>query len=281
LDYIRRALAVTQEARFKYERFGTAYILSVVHRIWLAQSSAQLGLFPEAKRLADDAISIAQEACHASSLAFSNMCLGFVHLLQGNVESAIVALEKSLNICDANNIQVFMPHIGSNLAYAYALAGRFGDAIPLMEKIDDQSKLSRRKAAWGLRLAWLGHASLLGRRIAKAREQGTRAVTLASDARERGNEAWARKLLGDIGQQDSSNHAEAFDQYTVSMALATELAMRPLQAHIHFGLGRLHCRENQLEKARTELSLALTSYRSIEMPFWIDAAKQELSTLVN
>jgi len=278
LEYLKRALSVTQQARFKYERFGTAYILAVICRIWLAQSSAQLGHFPEAKKLADEAITIAQEAYHPSSLAFSNISLGFVHLVQGNLEAAITALEKSLNICDANNIQVFMPHIGSNLAYAYALTGRVCDAIPWVENIDDQSKLSRRKAAWGLRLAWLGYASLLGQRIDKAREQAERAIALAVDSGERGYEAWAHKLLGDINQQQAAN-PEAFNQYNQSLALTTELAMRPLEAHIHFSLGQLHRREKQVEQARAEISLAMTSYRSMDMPFWEATAAREIRTL--
>jgi uncharacterized protein HemY len=57
------------------------------------------------------------------------------------------------------------------------------------------------------------------------------------------------------------------------------LAMRPLQAHIHLSLGRLHRRENQIEKARTELSLALTSYRSMEMQFWLSKAEAALGEL--
>ena len=275
------ALSVTQEERFKYERFGTAFVLSVICRIWLAQCSAQLGHFKEGKTVAEEAMTIAKEADHASSLAFAHISLGFIHLVQGNVDSAIGTLETCQKICGANNIQVLMPHIGSNLGYAYALAGRVDDAIPLMEKADEQSKLSGRKAAWALRLTWLGHASLLGRQIGKAREQAQRAVALASDAGERGYEAWARKLLGDVIQEESSNPREALNHYAASMALATELAMRPLQAHIHLSLGRLHRRENQIEKARTELSLALTSYRSMEMPIGIGAAEQELSTLVH
>jgi uncharacterized protein HemY len=55
--------------------------------------------------------------------------------------------------------------------------------------------------------------------------------------------------------------------------------MRPLQAHIHLSLGRLHRRENQIEKARTELSLALTSYRSMEMQFWLSNAEAALAEL--
>jgi len=280
-EHLRRALFTTEQDRFKYERFGTAHILSVICRIWLAQTSAQLGCFPEAKELAEEASRIAQQAYHASSLAFSNITLGFVDLLQGNVEPAITALEKSLTICDANNIQVFIPHIGSNLAYAYALVGRVGDAIPLIERIDDQSKLSRRKAAWALRLAWLGHASLLGQRIDKAREQAERAVALSVDSGERGYEAWAHKLLGDIAQQGASRLEDAFNHYNQSMALTTQLSMRPLQAHIHFGLGRLHRRENQIEQARAELSLALKFYGSMEMAFWEAAADREIKTLVD
>jgi tetratricopeptide (TPR) repeat protein len=277
---LRRAFSVIEEERFKYERFGTAFVLSVICRIWLAQCSAQLGRFDEGKTLAEEAMTIAKEADHASSLAFAHISLGFIHLVQGNFDLAISALEKCQKICGANNIQVLIPHIGSNLAYAYALAGRVDDAIPLMEKADEQSKLSGRKAAWSLRLTWLGHASLLGRQIGKAREQGQRAVGLASDAGERGYEAWARKLLGDITQEESSDPSEALNHYAASTALATELAMRPLQAHIHLSLGRLHRRQNEIDKARTELRLALTCFRSMDMPIWIGAAEQELSTLL-
>ena len=47
----------------------------------------------------------------------------------------------------------------------------------------------------------------------KAREQAQRAVALASDAGERGYEAWARKLLGDVIQEESSNPSEALSHY--------------------------------------------------------------------
>ena len=174
-----------------------------------------------------------------------------------------------------------MPHIGSNLGYAYALAGRLDDALPLMEKADKQSELIGRKSAWALRLAWLGYASLLGGRLSAAREQAERAVALAMDTGERGHEAWARKLLGDVIQEKSSGPIEALTHYAESMALATELAMGPLQAQIHLSLGRLHRREDQIEKASDELSMALTSYRAMGMSFWIDAAERELSTLVH
>jgi len=278
IAFLRQALLVADEDRFKHERFGTAFVLSVTCRIWLAQCYAELGRFKDAKTVAEDAITIAKEADHTSSLAYAQINLGFVHLVQGSVDYAIGILETSHNLCRANNIQVLMPHIGSNLGCAYALAGRLDDAIPLMEKADEQSKLIGRKAAWALRLTWLGHASLWARQVGAAREQAQRAVALARDAGERGNEAWARKLSGDVIQEESLNPRETLNHYAASMELAKELAMRPLQAHIHLSLGRLHQRQKQMEQARTELSLALTSYRSMEMPLWIIAAEHELNT---
>jgi tetratricopeptide (TPR) repeat protein len=248
-------------------------------RIWLAQCAAQLGRFKEGENVAENAITLAKEANHTSSLAYAHISLGFVHLVQGHVDAAIRALETSQKICGANNIQVLMPHMGSNLGYAYALAGRLDDAITLMEKADQQSEVIGRKSGWALRLSWLGHARLLGRQFDAARKQAERAVALARDSGERGNEAWARRLLGDVIQEESSNPNEALNHYAASMALATELAMDPLQAHIHLSLGRLHRRERQLEQARTHLALALASYRNMEMTFWKDTAEQEISEL--
>jgi class 3 adenylate cyclase/tetratricopeptide (TPR) repeat protein len=276
-----RALSVVKDQRFKHERFGTAAVIAVICRSWLTQSFAQLGKFKDGTPIAETGIRIAEESEHPYSLAYACCSLGFLFLVKGDFELAITALERSQTICESNEIRVLTTQVGSNLGYAYALAGRVGDAIPLMEKADEQSKVIGRKAGWALRLTWLGHASLLERRIGAAREQGQRALALATDGGERGYQAWAHKLLGDVIQEESSNPSEALSHYARSMALATELAMRPLQAHLHLSLGRLHRRANQIEQARTELSLAVTSYRSIEMPNWMDAAEQELSTLVH
>jgi tetratricopeptide (TPR) repeat protein len=281
ITVLDRALSAVKDQRFKHERFGTASVISVICRCWLTQCFAQLGAFKDGIPIAETGIRIAEESEHAYSLAYAYCSLGFLFLVKGDLELAITALERSQKICESSEIRVLTTQVGSHLGYAYALAGRVCDAIPLMEKADEQAKAIGRKAGWALRLTWLGHASLLERRIDAAREQGQRALALASESGERGYQAWAHKLLGDAIQQESSNPSEALSHYASSMALATELAMRPLQAHIHLSLGRLHRRENQIEQARTELSLALTSYRCMEMPIWIGAAEQELSTLVH
>ena len=53
--------------------------------------------------------------------------------------------------------------------------------------------------------------------------------------------------------------------------------MQPLQAHIHFGLGRLHHRIGRHTQARTELGVAAERYRALEMPFWLIRAESTLA----
>src|SRR5262245_65610575 len=86
IDFLRRALSVTQEERFKYERFGTANVLSVICRIWLGQCSGQLRHFKDGKTLAEEAMTIAKEADHAYSLACAPIRLGFMHMLRGTID---------------------------------------------------------------------------------------------------------------------------------------------------------------------------------------------------
>jgi tetratricopeptide (TPR) repeat protein len=281
ITMLDRALSAVKHEGLKHERFGTASVISVICRSWLAQCFAQLGEFKEGIPTAEAGIRIAEESEHAYSLAYAYCSLGFLFLVKGDLELAIRALERSQKICNAREIRVLTTQVGSHLGYAYALAGRCGEAIPLMVRADEQSEMIGRKAGWALRLTWLGHASLIDARISAAREYGERALALASEDRERGYQAWAHKLLGDVVQEQSSNPGEALDHYAASMALAAELAMRPLQAHIHLSLGRLHRRQSHIDQARPELSLALAAYRTMEMPSWLAAAEQEFSALAD
>jgi len=59
-------------------------------------------------------------------------------------------------------------------------------------------------------------------------------------------------------------------------ALATELGMRPLVAHCHFGFGNLHARTGRREEAREHLATATTLYREMDMRFWLEKAETVL-----
>ena len=89
----------------------------------------------------------------------------------------------------------------------------------------------------------LGEAYLLADQLEDARACADRALTLARERGERGYEAWALRLLGEIASHhDRPDVATAEAHYGAAMALASELEMRPLVAHCHLGLGRLYRR---------------------------------------
>ena len=87
----------------------------------------------------------------------------------------------------------------------------------------------------------LGEAYLLADQVEDARACADRAVMLARERGERGHEAWALRLLGEIASHDDRpDVATAEAHYGAAMALASELGMRPLLAHCHLGLGALY-----------------------------------------
>jgi hypothetical protein len=51
--------------------------------------------------------------------------------------------------------------------------------------------------------------------------------------------------------------------------------MRPVAAHCHFGLGRLHRCMNRRAAADEHLATATAMYREMDMQFWLEQAEAE------
>ena len=119
---------------------------------------------------------------------------------------------------------------------------------------------------------------MLAGRLEEAHTLAERALALARAHQERGHQAYALRLLGDIAAQrepPESEQAEA--HYRQALALAEELGMRPLQAHCHRGLGTLYAKTGQREQARAALSAAIELYRAMDMTFWLPQAEAALA----
>jgi hypothetical protein len=102
-------------------------------------------------------------------------------------------------------------------------------------------------------------------------------VRLARERGERGYEAGALRLLGEIasdgGQPDVAT-AEA--HYGAAMAIASELGMRPLVTHCRLGLSRLDRRVGNRARAEEHLTTATAMYREMGMRFWLEKAEEEI-----
>jgi tetratricopeptide (TPR) repeat protein len=111
---------------------------------------------------------------------------------------------------------------------------------------------------------------MLAGRLEEAQALAERALTLSRAHQERGHQAYALHLLGDIAAHHEPPQVEQAEaHYRQALALAEERGMRPLQAHCHRGLGTLYATIGQQEQARAELSAAIGLYRAMDMTFWL------------
>jgi hypothetical protein len=123
-----------------------------------------------------------------------------------------------------------------------------------------------------------GEAQMLAGRLEDAHALAEQTLALARAHQERGNEAYALRLLGEIATQcDSPALAPAEACYQQALTLAGKLGMRPLVAHCHRGLGILYARIGWPEQAQAALSTAIALYRTMGMTFWLPQAEMALA----
>ena len=109
---------------------------------------------------------------------------------------------------------------------------------------------------------------MLADRLEEAHALTERTLALARAHQERGSEAYALRLLGEIAaHRDPPACEPAAAHYRHALALADELGMRPLVAHCHHGLNTLYAKIGQQEQARAALSAAIALYRAMDMTF--------------
>src|SRR5262249_56960414 len=124
----------------------------------------------------------------------------------------------------------------------------------------------------------LGEAQMLAGRPEEAHALAEQALGITHERQERGHEAYALRLLGEIAAHRAPPDVdEATAYYRQALALAEELGMRPLLAHCHRGLGTLYAATGQREQVRTELSTAIEMYQSMDMTFWLPETQAALA----
>ena len=221
---------------------------------------AELGAFAEGIVRAEEGVQIAEAVGSQFALIDASFAVGSAYLRKGDVHQAIPVLERGLELCQVANIQLLFPRIASALGAAYALSGRVGEAVPLLEQAVEQAACKRLMFSLSLWVGWLGEAYLLAGRTEAVIPLAKRALKLSCDHKERGNQAWVLRLLGEVrSRQDPPEVQQAETCYHAALARASELGMRPLLAHCHLGLGSC-IPDGTLEEARTELSAAIELY---------------------
>jgi tetratricopeptide (TPR) repeat protein len=176
------------------------------------------------------------------------------------------------------NSLVWFPETAAALGYAYAWAGRVAEALPLLEQAEQRGAAMGTMGGQSLWVGYVSEAYLVAGRMQEAVQLAGRALALARDHKERGYQAWALRLLGEVAAHQAPPEIEpAENYYRQALTLAEELGMRPLMAHCHLGLGTLYGATGQREPARAELSTAIEMYQAMEMTFWLPQAEMALA----
>jgi len=277
IDCCKQAMAAL-DGMSPHERFGDIFLPAVSSCGWLAWCHAELGTFAEGRVLGEEGLRIAEAVAHPASLAVASNGLGLLVLRQGDLSRALPLLERAVSICQDSGLLGLSTLYAEPLAAAYTLGGRVADALPLLTQALERLMALARVDFQARCYLSLGEAHMLAGHLEDAHALAERALAHTRTYKERGNEAYALRLLGEIAaHRDPSDTTQAEAHYQQALALTDELGMRPLQAHCHLGLGRLYARLEQREQARTEFSTAIALYRTTGMTFWLPQAEAALA----
>jgi tetratricopeptide (TPR) repeat protein len=251
---------------------------SVFSRAYLVLCLAECGEFPAGLACGEEAMRIAEALDQPFSVVAAHYGLGLLYLRQGQLDQAMPLLQHSLSVCRSAQTLIFFPFVASALGAAQTLRGLVAEAVALLEEAMELAVTRRILFGHTVSVVHLSEAYLRAGRIDEATDVAQHAVHLAQDYKERGNEAYALRLLGDIAAHRQPPEVEpAATHYRQALALAEELGMRPLQAHCHRGLGTLYTKTGQREQAHTALTAATNLYRAMDMTFWLPQAEAALA----
>jgi tetratricopeptide (TPR) repeat protein len=279
IAYCRRTVAALDDA-LRRERFGQVILPTVASRTFLAWSLAEMGQFAEGLAIAEEGRRVAEAVGLPGSLMFAYFGAGLPSLRQGDLAQALPRLERAVGLCQEADLPLWFPWVAWALGSAYVLSKRVTDAQVLLEQAVEQSASMGRWAYHALFVATLGEALLRAGHLVEARLRAEKALVFARAHKERGHEAWALRVLGEIAaQRDPLVSDEAATYYQQALTLADALGMRPLVAHCHYGLGSLYAKISRWDAARGELSAAIELYRAMEMAFWLPQAQATVAEM--
>jgi class 3 adenylate cyclase/tetratricopeptide (TPR) repeat protein len=244
-------------------------------RAWLAIGLAMLGRFTDAIRYGEAAIQIAELADHPHSRIEAQAALGRVYLERGDLERAMGLFELGLGPSVAWNI--WDSGIFSGLGYAYALAGKVGEGLPLLEEsVERGQSIDAMAVGHAVRSTRLAEGYLVAGRLDEAQARAQHALEFASTRKELANEAYTLHLLGEIAARRPEPDVQTAERrLRDAMARAIALDLRPLAAHCHFSHGKLFRRAGQ-RQAHEHLVAATAMYREMGMRLWLGAGEAEL-----
>jgi DNA-binding SARP family transcriptional activator len=258
-DRLTRMLAAA-DAEASRGRESQLATLTIQGRAWLGWALGELGDFEEGLGWGREALQLAENRLHDPySMGWACTGLAEIYRVKGDLAPAVELLERVRGLAAKHGLQDLTMSVTRTLGNAYALSGRLQEGLDLLRRALAMLEANgyRRQYATCF-IEQLGRALLIQGEMDEAYALALRALALARARGERGWEAYSLWLLGDVAAGREHADVEIAERhYRAAIALATELAMRPLIARAHRGLGMLYKRApGNSETAHVHLATA-------------------------
>jgi len=233
-------------------------------------SRSDQGEFEAAVVDAEEALQIAENARHGFSIQGACFVLGTIRLARGELPGACALLDKALAISQIERHRLWVRPLGSVLALALAESDRIAAAASLIDKVVPNPA---DPILTTFTLLAVCEVYLLVGRVELAALHTERALERARCRCERGWEAGALQLLGEIAERREPSDIQAADSYYhAALQRAEELGLRPLAARCRLRLASTYARTGSAQQATAELASARAMFRALGTPFWFERA---------
>jgi len=272
----RRALTLLDEAigaltgeRLR-QRLGQAMPPALYARNMAAFCRAELGDFPEARRLALESEGLAQGLDLPFGLVLARIARCYGLLLQERPAEALEVVDRAVEVIEARDIPAWFTWAAAVRGYALALAGRVDEGVASLSRALERAAALPFLFGQSQWMAWLAHAHHLAGRAAEADRLAREALRISRERGERGYEAWALWVQVEAGLAPEAAGAQA-------IAIAGELGMKPLAARARLALGDLHRRAGDAEQARRCFAEAAGMAAALDLPDTLSRARAALA----
>jgi class 3 adenylate cyclase/tetratricopeptide (TPR) repeat protein len=254
------------------EEPGLVFPIYVSLSAWRAEAYAALGDFPQAILSAQEALRVANDIQHPTSLAVANRHLGYVHSLRGEMETAVSFLECALEVGREHDLFLATIWASSHLAHALVLLGKRERGLEyLAQAIQRSSGITTPR--WHHYGTITASTYLAAGCREEARAEIRVGLAAATERNAWGRRATWRRLEAEVLTPDDPVGAR--ERLEEALALATELGIRPEVAHCHIGLAKLYHRADKRELAQEHLATARALYHEMGMTYWLERAESE------
>jgi len=232
------------------------------------------GSFREGAIHGQEGIRLAEAEDRPQGIASAYLYAAGLETARGDFNRAIALLERARALCHQWNLAMLAVAGRGRLGQAYVLSGRLAEGIALLGQAASAFGIMQHRAAASITYAQLGQAYLLADRRADALDCARRSLAIASEGGQRGHEAMATWLFGEIAAIDGGL-GQADGHYRDALALAQKIGFRPLVAHCHRSLAKLHGRSGTRERSSEHFAIATAMYREMDMQFYLQQVEAE------